>query len=303
MSSQAPVIRYIVLPPTDEVLFEYLSKLDGVQIARLCMSLKSPVAQAMFTNTLFRLGLPAAAPAAAPAAGPVKAKKALNAFVGYRCYYIHIADFKPWPMKMLSGPMSVMWEGDPNKSSWSLMTKAWSTVRDQIGKEQAPLDTFLNIICPYLNIPAPETYLARFGWEVATNDKGAPVVSRKSIPMPESIGAGVAATTVSVEDIIRLCQSIGYAQAFAFDKNLPATTVLGQSLRAYSATDPIHEERVAMRNQRRAMRQHRRETAVAPVAPDYDAFFNAPAVNFNSNPWNAFRTGANENATLLSYDE
>ncbi|CAN9280096.1 unnamed protein product [Alternaria alternata] len=73
---------------------------------------------------------------------PEKAKKALNAFVGFRCYYISIPHFKSWPMKKLSNLIGLLWETDPNKSLWSLMTKAWSAIRDQIGKDRAPLDQF-----------------------------------------------------------------------------------------------------------------------------------------------------------------
>ncbi|KAF2186924.1 mating-type protein MAT alpha 1 [Zopfia rhizophila CBS 207.26] len=53
-------------------------------------------------------------------------------------------------MKKLSRVLSIMWDDDPYKALWFLMTKAWSIIRDRIGKGKAPLNQFFDIICIHL---------------------------------------------------------------------------------------------------------------------------------------------------------
>lgn len=182
-------------------------------------------------------------------------------------YYILIPVFKPWPMKKLSNPMGVMWEADPNKSLWSLMTKAWSVIRDQIGKDKAPLDQFFRIICPYLNVPSPETYLDSCGWTLDTDDEDTPTLSRQYTPSSGATCAGIADMTLSVEDIIHYCQSMGYAQEYVSDENSHSPTFLTQSRNqnAGKNTSSTHDKRLAARKQRRAKRQTAREVGIAPT--------------------------------------
>jgi len=181
-------------------------------------------------------------------------------------YYISIPVFKPWPMKMLSNPMGIMWEEDPNKSLWSLMAKAWSTIRDQVGKDNAPLHEFFAIICPYLGIPSQEIYLECHGWALTIDKDGAPSLSRDDTFQPISVGAGLAPLALSVEDIISYCQSLGYANSYVADPNATSPTFLGQSpaqnsgqttqVKVVSQTaTAIHDSRVLARNKRRNKRQ------------------------------------------------
>ena len=62
-----------------------------------------------------------------------------------------------------------MWTEDPFKAKWSVIAKAYSTIRDYISKEEAPLDVFLALI-------APANYLAVMGWDIVyTEDQGVPL--------------------------------------------------------------------------------------------------------------------------------
>lgn len=187
-------------------------------------------------------------------------------------------------MKKLSNLMGVMWEADPNKSLWSLMTKAWSMIRDQIGKNKAPLDQFFRIICPHLNMPSPETYLERYGWELSLDKEGAPALSRETVPQPDPLGVGIANMALSAEDIIDYCQSMGYAQEYVSVMNTASPTLLGHFVRhiagksspiatSTQTSGPAHEARVAARNKRRAKRQSMRDTGIAPVLQEQ--IFNA----------------------------
>jgi hypothetical protein len=162
-------------------------------------------------------------------------------------------------MKKLSNLVGQLWEKDPNKSIWSLLAKAWSTMRDQIGKDNVPLDHFFHIICPYLNIPSPDTYLELQGWNLEINAEGSPTLSRD--PDSESIAspsAGFIDTTLSVEDIISVCQTMGYAQDYVPGPNTTSPTFLARSTRG-----SVQDLRVAARNKRREKRKTARESSAA----------------------------------------
>nr|AAR04454.1 DNA binding protein with alpha box domain [Stemphylium trifolii] len=257
----------LVRDPTGAEIAKFLATRTGAQMVQLMRCIKEPAAQAAFTAKLL-LAPPAVS---GRSTAPEKARKALNAFVGFRCYYITIPMFKQWPMKKLSNLIGLLWEADPNKSLWSLMTKAWSTIRDQIGKDQAPLDQFFNLICPHLDLPNPASYLEIHGWILTVDKEGDPTISRNTGSESASIGAGRADVALSVEDIITYVQSMGYAHRFVPNINTTSPTFLGQSVNssfekntsAIAATQgsaPVVQGRVLARNKRRAKRQTARDT-------------------------------------------
>ncbi|KAF1958727.1 hypothetical protein CC80DRAFT_18133 [Byssothecium circinans] len=246
--------------PTNPEIGIFLASRTGHQMVQLMQAMRDPAAQATLTTALL-IGPPLVAARAAPVEKP---KKALNAFVGFRCYYIAIPTFKQYPMKKLSNPMSALWEADPNKPLWLLLAKAWSTIRDQTGKDQAPLDEFFSLVCPRFRIPSPENYLDLMGWYISTDEDGTPTVSRNPLSMSLPYDAGAAAASLSVEDIIEYAQSHGYAHDYVHHANLTSSTFLGHSAgqavaMTESATD-VQDRRLAARNKRRAQRQEARET-------------------------------------------
>ncbi|KAF2691513.1 MAT1-1-1 [Lentithecium fluviatile CBS 122367] len=252
--------------PTSPEIGDFLSTRTGREMVELLQSMRDPTAQAALTTAL----LFSPPVASNPVATAKKAKKALNAFVGFRCYYIIIPPFKPWPMKTLSGPMGTLWDSDPNKAYWSLMAKAWSTIRDQVGKDNAPLDHFFRIVCPYLNIPSPETYLQHLGWNFHVNRDGLPTISRDPSYNMSPSDARDETVALSVEDIISYCQSMGYAQQYVFDHNTTSSTFLGHTSSMTSsfaatkqATKSAEARRLAEKKKRRAKRQMARETGLA----------------------------------------
>jgi hypothetical protein len=174
-------------------------------------------------------------------------------------YYISIPVFKVWPMKKLSNLVGQLWEKDPNKSIWSLLAKAWSTMRDQIGKDNVPLDRFFQIMCPYLDIPSPDTYLELQGWNLEINDEGSLTLLRDpGSELLVSSSAGFIDMTLSVEDIISVCQTMGYAQDYVPDLNTTSPTFLARSNQG-----SVQDMRVAARNKRREKRKTARESGAA----------------------------------------
>jgi hypothetical protein len=180
-------------------------------------------------------------------------------------------------MKTLSNLLGQLWEQDPNKTLWSLMAKAWSAMRDQIGKKKVPLDQFFQIICPYLNILSPDTYLERHGWNFKINEEGTPTLSHNPTSRSsESSSVGFTDTTLSVEDIISVCQSMGYAQDYIPDHSATSPTFLaGSTLQSVEnmsqqqlstpAKGSVQNMRVTARNKRRAKRQTARESGGMPA--------------------------------------
>nr|AAR04443.1 DNA binding protein with alpha box domain [Pleospora sp. P56] len=257
----------LVRDPTGAEIARFLATRTGAQMVQLMRCIKEPAAEAAFTAKLL-LAPPAVS---GRSTAPEKARKALNAFVGFRCYYITIPMFKQWPMKKLSNLIGLLWEADPNKSLWSLMTKAWSTIRDQIGKDQAPLDQFFGLICPHLDLLDPASYLEIHGWILTIDKEGDPTISRNTGPESAAIGAGRADMALSVEDIINYVQSMGYAHSFVPNINTTSPTFLGQSVNpsfeknnpAIAATQgsaSVVQGRVLARNKRRTKRQTARDT-------------------------------------------
>lgn len=196
---------------------------------------------------------------------------AVNSLMQSAGFYIAIPVLKPWPMKKVSNLMGVMWEEDPNKSLWSLMAKAWSIIRDQVGKDNAPLNQFFQIMCPCLSIPPPEVYLEFCGWTLGIDKDGNPAVSKPASQRPKPLGTGIAAMGISVDDIIKRCQYVGYAQGLTISTETKSPTFLAQPGNATSPpvipqtqpAVPTFETRLAARNDRRARRGTARDTGVA----------------------------------------
>nr|AEZ02254.1 mating type protein MAT1 [Alternaria subcucurbitae] len=260
----AGFVARLLRNPAEAEVDRFLQTRSGKQMVQLFRLIPEPAAQIALTARLLLLAPPVMSGHRRFVA-PEKAKKALNAFVGFRCYYIMIPDLKTWPMKKLSNIIGLLWEADPNKSLWSLMAKAWSAIRDQIGKDKAPLDQFFTIICTYLNIPTPQSYLAILGWSVSVNEEGDPTISRNDCSRSASVGAGVADIALSVEDIIAYVQSMGYAYTYVANANTTSPTFLGHSVNpsteksnlAMAATPtvaPATDRRTIARNKRRAKR-------------------------------------------------
>jgi len=44
------------------------------------------------------------------------------------------------------------WLRDPFKAKWAIVARANSAIRDKVGKPRAPLDRFLSLVCPALDI-------------------------------------------------------------------------------------------------------------------------------------------------------
>ncbi|KAI4272376.1 MAG: hypothetical protein L6R35_006484 [Caloplaca aegaea] len=141
---------------------------------------------------------------------PAKGKntRPLNSFMGFRCYYSVL--FEDFEQKIISSYIVFLWERDPCKAKWALAAKAYSIIRDQVGKQQAPLDVFLMLVANFLGIVEPQQYLAVMGWEISVDGIGTISLVKNDAMV---IDSNILSTNVSVEDIIAFASQHGFIGA------------------------------------------------------------------------------------------
>nr|AHA91692.1 MAT1-1-1 [Diplodia sapinea] len=148
----------------------------------------------------------AGASQSAPTQQPKK-KRTLNCFVAFRCYISPV--FDKFQQKDRSGFVKVMWAGENVKAKWTIIAKAYSTIRDEVGSDNAPMDAFLNLACPHIGIISRDNYLNTLGWELVNNGSGWQLI-RRFIPDTASLPHGYLTTTVSVDDLVTFVRGRGY---------------------------------------------------------------------------------------------
>ncbi|KAL5113823.1 hypothetical protein ACEQ8H_008285 [Pleosporales sp. CAS-2024a] len=231
----------------DEYMSNFAKKiasLNSGQIVKMMRTIHDPSARALLMARLMALKPDMIF---VPIIASEKPKKAMNGYVGYRCYLKGIPLFEMWPMKKISFYIGQLWKYEPDKPLWTLMTKAWSSIRDQVGKDNAPLDRFFQIVCPKLNILPPELYLEGRGWRIEYNADGTPTLSHDpKSSSAAALGFVFSGQTLSVADIIKMCQDEGYGVEYEAEENDTSPTFLGHN---------VQEMRVAARKDRRARRQ------------------------------------------------
>ena len=127
--------------------------------------------------------------------------------------------FDDFEQKIISTYIVFLWERDPCKAKWALAAKAYSIIRDQVGKEHAPLDVFLALVAELLGLVDPQHYLAVMGWEIAVNEVGnVSLMQNNTI----EIGDNVLCTNISVEDIVTYACQHGYAGATRSFATMPS---------------------------------------------------------------------------------
>jgi len=179
-------------------------------------------------------------------------------------------------MKILSIAMAVLWPADPWKPKWTLIAKAWSVIRDEVGKDNAPLDVFLSIVCPLLGLLSPSEYMDKMGWSVSVLEDGQPIVLRKFIP---EFDIDSFTTTLSVEDLVKHCRNIGYIANVAGTAGIPS----GVSSTGQSLTMIAHSSANAARlAQRRARCQRKQQLHSAQATQSASPAQSASQAQSNS---------------------
>ncbi|KAL2042929.1 hypothetical protein N7G274_003987 [Stereocaulon virgatum] len=135
----------------------------------------------------------------------------LNSFIAFRSYYSSM--FANFQQKQISGFVTSMWREDPFKAKWSIIAKSYSMVRDTKGKDHAPLNAFLAINGPLMDIIEPAQYLQTMGWNIAVAEDGQAILLRTATAINERSFT----TNLSVNDLIRHSYQQGYFTGNLFD--------------------------------------------------------------------------------------
>ncbi|KAL8779573.1 MAG: hypothetical protein Q9213_006878 [Squamulea squamosa] len=137
--------------------------------------------------------------------GKEKTTRSVNSFMMFRCHYATI--FEAFQQKVISTYIVFLWQSDPFKAKWTLLAKAYSVIRDHVGKEHAPLDGFLSLVADFVGIIDPQNYLGTMGWEVSVDELSTVSLLKNDMV---KIDNGMLSTTISVEDIIAYASAHGY---------------------------------------------------------------------------------------------
>lgn len=130
--------------------------------------------------------------------------------------------------KYTSTYLTVLWQQDPFKAKWAIVAKAYSTIRDLVGKNNAPLDAFLTIVTPVIGIIGIDDYLEKMNWEVAIGEEEIVSLKQKSQPQLDSFPSNILHTDMTERDIIQLCCTRNYISAADAATLLPAGSAQGQ---------------------------------------------------------------------------
>lgn len=113
------------------------------------------------------------------------------------------------PQKVISGFLTHLWKTDPTKAKWTILAKAYSELRDKVGKKRAPLSAFLAINAPFVGVIDPDNYLRIHGWEII--DRNSQTILRRADCSNSAVyGISTFTTNASVEDVIRNSCYHGY---------------------------------------------------------------------------------------------
>lgn len=116
--------------------------------------------------------------------------------------------FTSLQQKEISTFLTCLWQADPFKAKWPILAKAYSIIRDNKGKENARLDSFLAINAPYIGVLPPAEYFKMLGWTFSTNEDNEIVLTRDSTVTV--LNQELVTTNLSVEDIVQHCYTCGY---------------------------------------------------------------------------------------------
>ncbi len=135
------------------------------------------------------------------------AKRPLNSFMAFRSYYK--AMFPARQQKDISGYLNQLWNGDPYRAKWIIVAKAYSVIRDTIGRRNASLPRFIAIVEMHIGLIPPVLYPSIMGWLVPSGNERE--MRREFEPDLSTFPVEWQMTTdMSVDDLLKICEDAGY---------------------------------------------------------------------------------------------
>jgi len=150
-------------------------------------------------------------------------KRPLNSWMAFRCQYLintriwanswlgfYARIFTTLQQKDTSGHLTKLWQQDPFKAKWTIVARGYSSIRDHVGKSNAPLDIFLKLACPVIGIIGVEDYLEKMKWFVKISPDGHISLHQGSTPNIEVFESHFMHTSMTERDVINFVASQGY---------------------------------------------------------------------------------------------
>ncbi|KAJ5772133.1 Mating type protein [Penicillium odoratum] len=103
-------------------------------------------------------------PAGWPTQRPPKRTKNLNGFMSFRTYLAPL--FPKIPQKTKSPLIGYMWTCDKFKPQWSLLSMAYSKLREHFELSDQSLSYFIRLTKQLFNFPRPQAYMDHVGWTI-----------------------------------------------------------------------------------------------------------------------------------------
>ncbi len=95
------------------------------------------------------------------------------------------------------------------KAKWTIIAKAYSSIRDVVGKQRASLATFLILVCPKLGIINAKNYFRKMNWDFETTADGIKVLKQTSFPDLCHFEWHILYTNITPKDIVQFCAQVG----------------------------------------------------------------------------------------------
>lgn len=157
-----------------------------------------------------------------------------------------------------------LWQSDPFKAKWALVAKAYSVIRDHVGKENAPLNDFLSLVAELVGILDPTSYLVTMGWVITVNEVGYVSLEKNAA---DEIGIGMLSTNVSVEDIILHAAAHGYVAKGLVNKGLASQPSMTMAASAQSM--PLKTPGSGITTSSRTIKRNQVSSGIAGPSTDF----------------------------------
>ncbi|SZF05301.1 unnamed protein product [Blumeria hordei] len=132
----------------------------------------------------------------------------MNSWIGFRAFYKNV--FPNMPQKDASSILTILWNKDPFKVKWAIVSAAYSKIRDTVTKKCAPLNVYLELVCPHVGIPTVEEYLEKLNWTSHTDERGLITFKQKIVPELSVLSHEILSSAVTSGEVIQLCADKGY---------------------------------------------------------------------------------------------
>jgi hypothetical protein len=132
-------------------------------------------------------------------------------------FYSRIFEF--FSQEETSVYVTTLWKTDPFKAKWTIVARAYASIRDLVGEDNAPLIGFLDLVCPAFGIIAVNKYLKKMNWTIKLAADDTLDMHQAALPDLDAFEPSIKQSSMTEMDVIWFCGVREYI-------DLQATTTL-----------------------------------------------------------------------------